>query len=62
MARECLECGVSEDEGYLYRCPICHKSVCEECRFVKSGQTFCSRACGEMFFHVEDDESDEEDG
>ena len=62
MAHECVECGVSEEDAYLYVCPMCRKSVCEECRFVKSGQTFCSRGCGEMFFHQEDDEADEEKG
>jgi hypothetical protein len=36
--------------------------VCEDCRFMKSGQTFCSRGCGEMFFHQDEDEAEEEDG
>ncbi|HEV8337503.1 MAG TPA: hypothetical protein VGR67_13905 [Candidatus Polarisedimenticolia bacterium] len=62
MTRECVECGVGDEEAYLYQCPICHKFVCEECRFTKSGQTFCSRGCGEMFFHQDEDEADEEDG
>ena len=60
MALECVQCGGGEDEVILYKCPICHKMVCEECRFMKSGQIFCSRGCGEMFFHQ--DEDDVEDG
>ena len=62
MARECSECGIGEEDTFLYKCPMCIKFVCEECRFQKSGQTFCSRGCGEMFFHQDEDEADEEDG
>ena len=58
MAQDCVQCGIGEDDAYLFKCPTCHKMVCEECRFMKSGQTFCTRACGEMFFH--EDEDDEE--
>jgi hypothetical protein len=60
VAAECIQCGAGEEEAFLYKCPICHKMVCEECRFMKSGQTFCSRGCGEMFFHQEDDEMEDE--
>ena len=60
MSQECVQCGVGEDDGYLFKCPTCHKMVCEECRFIKSGQSFCSRGCGEMFFHVDEDEEEGE--
>ena len=59
VSQECLECGISDEETYLYRCPMCHKYVCEECRFTKSGQTFCSRGCGEMFFHHDEDDPED---
>ncbi len=61
MAQDCVQCGIGEDDAYLFKCPTCHKMVCEECRFVKSGQTFCSRGCGEMFFHVDEDEDESEE-
>ena len=56
MTRECVQCGAGEDEVRLSLCPICHKMVCEECKFIKSGRAFCSRGCGEMFFHEDEDE------
>jgi hypothetical protein len=62
VSQECVQCGGGEEEVFLYKCPICHKYVCEDCRFMKSGQTFCSRGCGEMFFHQDEDEAEDEDG
>ncbi len=58
MERVCVQCGIAEPDAYLTRCPTCHKTVCEECRFIKSGHTFCCRGCGEMFFHDDEDESE----
>ena len=60
MAQECAQCGIGEDDAYLFKCPTCHKMVCEECRFMKSGQTFCTRACGEMFFYQDEDDEEKE--
>jgi len=56
MTGECVQCGVGDEEASLTRCPVCHKMVCEECQFVKSGRTFCSRGCGELFFHEEEED------
>ena len=54
---ECKECGESEDDVFLHKCPICHKYICEEHKFVRSGRVFCSQFCAAFFFH----EGDEDD-
>ncbi len=59
--RECKECKVSEDAEYLFKCPICHKDVCEEHKFMRSGRNFCNVHCADSFFHSDDDEDMEEE-
>ena len=53
----CKECDFTEDDGFMYKCPICHKMICEDHKFVRSGRIFCSEFCAAYFFH----ESDEDD-
>ena len=52
----CVHCSTSETERRLLKCTICHRKYCEECGARHSGRTFCSRECGQFFFH--DDETD----
>jgi len=54
---QCKQCAVGEDEAFLYKCPICHKMICEEHKHVRSGRVFCSSFCAAYFFH----EGDEDD-
>ena len=56
-------CGTCAQE-YPYalpRCPICHKSVCEECAVRMGGSTFCGTACAHSFFSGGDEEISEAD-
>ena len=46
----CFKCGKSDDKGQLTKCPICHKHVCDDCRFNLSGRYFCSNHCADFFF------------
>jgi hypothetical protein len=55
--QQCKECAASEDDVYLHRCPICHKMICDEHKFLRSGRVFCSSFCAAYFFH----EGDEDD-
>jgi hypothetical protein len=57
----CKECGISEDEGILSKCPICHQMICEDHKFVRSGRIFCSEYCGAAFFHGDDEDGLGED-
>ena len=57
FVQQCKECAAGEDDAYLHKCPICHKYICEEHKFVRSGRIFCSDFCAAYFFH----ESDEDD-
>ena len=55
----CKSCSATEDDGYLHKCSICHKMVCDEHKYVRSGRAFCSTTCAAYFFHEgDDDESD----
>ena len=56
-AMECVACKVSDQDVRLHKCPICHKYICEEHKFVRSGRIFCSAFCAAYFFH----EGDEDD-
>ena len=58
---ECCRCAVKEMEASLVRCPICHKMVCEECMYRRSGSDFCSRFCAEYFFFGGDEEEEDEE-
>lgn len=46
----CYEC--NRDVG-LKKCPMCHKYFCDRHGFRMSGVEFCSRGCGEYFFHAD---------
>ena len=58
---ECQTCGVSEDDGYLTKCPICHKMICEDHKLMRSGRAFCSPYCADSFFFHGEDEDDVDD-
>ena len=45
----------------LPRCPICHKSVCEECAVRMGGSTFCGTQCAHSFFSGGDEDVSEAD-
>jgi hypothetical protein len=60
LEKACSECGVEADRAYLYKCPICHKMICEEHKKTRSGRAFCSVHCADGFFHDEDGENDPE--
>jgi hypothetical protein len=55
--KQCKECEFTEDDGFLHKCSICHKYVCEEHKYTRSGRAFCSSFCAAYFFH----EGDEDD-
>ena len=57
---ECSTCGVTEEGGYLTKCPICHKMVCEDHKMMRSGRAFCSTFCADSFFYDDDDEGEVE--
>jgi YHS domain-containing protein len=57
----CRECGATEDEIYLVKCPICHLQVCEDHKYVRSGRAFCSEHCAASFFHGDDEDGLSED-
>jgi hypothetical protein len=54
--KQCKECSVGEDDAYLHKCPICHKMICDEHKFMRSGRIFCSDFCAAYFFHEGDDD------
>jgi hypothetical protein len=45
----------------MQECPICKKPVCQDCLYFVGGKGFCSKGCGEYFFHGEGDEDLTED-
>ncbi len=53
---KCKECALGEDDGFLSKCPICHKYVCDDHKFTRSGRAFCSAFCADFFFHDDDDD------
>ena len=40
----------------LPRCPICHKSVCEDCAVRRGGSAFCGTNCAHAFFSGGEDD------
>ena len=52
----CSKCSKPEDRRPLTKCPICHKMVCDDCRYNVSGRWFCSSHCADFFF-FEDEEA-----
>ena len=57
----CKTCGISDDEAFLAKCPICHEMTCDEDKYVRSGRTFCTEYCAAMFFHGDSEEGATED-
>jgi hypothetical protein len=53
---ECSRCQSSEETKRMQNCPICKKPVCQDCLYFVGGKGFCSKGCGEYFFHGEGDE------
>lgn len=50
----------NETFGYaLNRCPLCHKTVCENCAVRRGGCVFCGDLCAHAFFFGESDDADE---
>jgi hypothetical protein len=43
----------------LNRCPLCHKTVCENCAVRRGGCVFCGDLCAHAFFFGESDDADE---
>ncbi len=56
-------CEVCRTRGYwmnLTKCPMCHRYVCDDCRYTSQGKIFCSRHCAnEFFWGGEDGETEE---
>ena len=49
LSDNCGSCA-TEFPYALPRCPICHKSVCEDCAVRRGGSTFCGTNCAHAFF------------
>ena len=52
----CGQCGKTDEQTTLRKCPICFKLFCDEHAYLMSGRTFCSQPCAEFFFFSESDE------
>jgi endogenous inhibitor of DNA gyrase (YacG/DUF329 family) len=52
----CATCQKDEREVLLAKCPICFKSVCQDCGHREYGRVFCSRRCAYLFFFGDDEE------
>lgn len=53
----CQVCG--ETFGFsLARCPLCHRTFCDDCGMRRGGLVFCSPGCAHLFFFGEEDEED----
>jgi|FaiFalFF_MnMetaG_3_1042247.scaffolds.fasta_scaffold08310_1 hypothetical protein len=55
--RACTQCGASEVETTLRKCPICFRLVCVACAYRAMGRYFCSRSCSDIFFFGDEDEA-----
>jgi hypothetical protein len=51
----CSVCTAHGDRIVLAKCPICHKLVCETCRVMRGGRSFCSQRCSDYFFFDDED-------
>ena len=56
MDSKCKECGATEDETKVRKCPVCHKEFCEDHSFQRSGLWFCTRGCADYFFFADPDD------
>jgi len=54
----CEKCHATGMWISLIKCPMCHKYVCDECKFSVQGKDFCSRFCANEFFWGETDEEE----
>ena len=61
VINRCHECGATDDETRLQKCPICFRYYCQEHNKSMSGRTFCSQKCAEYFFFADPDDDDKED-
>jgi hypothetical protein len=52
----CVTCQKDEQEVTLSKCPICFKSVCQDCGRHAYGRMFCSQRCANLFFFGDDDD------
>ncbi len=52
----CEKCGANGYWLHLIKCPMCHKYVCDDCRYSVQGKDFCSRFCANEFFWGDEDE------
>ncbi len=56
----CEVCGRAEKWMELFKCPMCHKHVCDKCHYGMGGKIFCSDSCAnEFFWGGEDGQEDE---
>jgi hydrogenase maturation factor HypF (carbamoyltransferase family) len=56
----CAICGIANFSFAMKTCPMCKKRYCDHCEYRMGGNTFCSKACGQMFFFSGEDGTDEE--
>lgn len=53
----CELCDRSDRWMDLIKCPMCHKYICDKCRYSMGGKDFCGDNCANAFFFGgEDDE------
>jgi len=53
----CELCDRSDKYMELFKCPMCHKYICDKCRYGMGGKDFCGDHCAnEFFFGGEDEE------
>ena len=55
MQEVCSVCTTHGERIVLAKCPICHKLVCETCRVMRGGRSFCSQRCSDYFFFDDED-------
>lgn len=56
----CTTCGAPDETTQLERCVICLRYFCIECAHRGTGRRFCSMNCADTFFHLGDDEDDQD--
>ena len=52
----CAKCGAPLEKTPLHKCPMCFKMVCEACRYMVHGRSFCSSPCAQFFFFTDDED------
>ena len=56
----CAICGAANYSFAMRTCPMCKKRYCDQCEVRMGGNTFCSKACGQMFFFSGEDGQEDE--